>query len=657
MKKQNRSGNKGPSTSRLQDMTPTQKKAAIVLLCCVLAVVITTVAVVAIVSGAHGDPAESAPEALSGAESIVPNDFQLDLEGNNAVLGSTSDAGDAYLKQTVFVGDSNIVRMHKNGLISLDQYVGKEGMGIQSVPGEKCVYFKDDEKSYTIPEALAKMKPRRIVVMLGTNNADGKTSTKDFINSYKTALNAIKNSYPHTDIIVSAIPPVPYDHGQYPAITMQTIDSMNQALADFCKNEGYKFLNITEELKDSNGYGKDSYFNQGDIHLKSEGLSAILTYVRTHAYESKDRRPDTKNIPARAEAPDSEKDGKTYTAKYYVEQGTGGTLKSGDKKGETKLSFEVKENESLTVTAEPAEGYVFVKWSDGKTDATRTDKNLTGNLSVTAQFKAAPSITLSEGSLTIKEGEDKSLKASVKGGKIGDVIWHVNGDKKGSGESFSLKNLEARQDAYKIKATVVIDGKTYTAEATVKVESNVQQADSVALSESQSISWDAGVATFKATATPSDAVVNFTWSPSDSACTIEPHGPNDASATVWVPVNNTTVPVTYTITVKTDNGKTASATITVQGKPVPEQKPIINITPSEINAKVGETVSFTAAVQNGKAEDVSWSTSDGQSATGKAANFQFGSAGTYTVTAQVGGVTKTATVNVSAQDDVPSQVD
>lgn len=638
---------KGLDFSKLQNMTPMQKKAAIVLLCCVLAVVITTVAVVSIVSGSHEAPMSDASDVSSSSEGMVPNEFELNLEGNDAVLGSTQDAGDAYLKETVFVGDSNVVRMYKNGLITLDQFVGKEGMGVQSVPNEKCVYFEDDEKSYTIPEALAKMKPRRIVVMLGTNNADGNTATKDFISSYKTALNAIKNSYPHTDIIVSAIPPVPYDHSQYPAITMQTIDSMNQALADFCKSEGYKFLNITEELKDSNGYGKDAYFNQGDIHLKSEGSSAILKYVRTHAYESKDRRPDKKNVPKRAEMAATEK--KSFTANYYVEQATGGTLKSGDKKGQTKLSFDVKENESITVTAEPKEGYIFVKWSDGKTDATRTDKNLTGNLSVTAQFKAAPSISLSETSITMKQGEDKTLKASVKGGKIGDVVWYVNGDKKGSGESFSLKKLEARQDAYKIKATVVVDSKTYEAEATVKVESAIVEVDSISVGN-VTVNWDAGSATLNASVSPSDAVVgSYTWSTNDSSCTIEP---NNSSATVKFPVNNTTATVTYTITVKTENGKTANATITVQGKPAPEAK-VTSVTPSASSAKEGESISFTATIENGNGQDVTWTTSDGQNGTGKTVNFTFTKAGTYTVTAKLANSTASVSVTINAAEPEP----
>ena len=48
----------------------------------------------------------------------------------------------------------------------------------------------------------------------------------------------------------------------------------------------------------------------------------------------------------------------------------------------------VKEGEDGTeVTAVPNDGYQFVKWSDGLTEVTRQDKNVTSDISVTAQFK------------------------------------------------------------------------------------------------------------------------------------------------------------------------------------------------------------------------------------------------------------------------------
>lgn len=630
----------------LANLTPLQKKAGVVLGCCAAALIATIVSVSMIVSGTKaepGMPGQSGPGTSSSEQTDSPvNDFKLNLEGNDAVLPETADAGENYLKETVFVGDSNTVRLQKNSLITLDQFVGKEGMGIQGVMSEKCVFFKDDEKAYTIPEALAMMKPRRIVMMLGTNNADSSTTPENFASTYKAAINAIKNSYSYTDIIVAALPPVPYDHGKYPSITMENIDALNQALADLCKTEGVKFLNTSEVLKNDKGYGKDEYFDKGDIHMNAQGQKVLLNYVRTHAYETKDRRPDTKNIPSRAAAAAGNEGEKTIKAKYYVEQGTGGTLTCGDKKDQTQLELDVKLGDSVTVTAVPADGYVFVRWSDGKTDATRTDKDLKSNVSVTAQFKAKPSLTLSETSLTIKEGEDKSLKATVKGGKAEDIIWFVNGDKKGSGESFNLKELKASGNAYKVKATAKIGDQTLEAEATVKVETSIKEPSKVTL-DGVTVEWNQKSVTMTAKLDPADASTSFTWSASNG-CTVKPNG---ASATIEFPDNNSAADVSYTVTVKTSNGKEASAKLTVKGKPQEAVRFRVNASSTSITA--GQSVSFSVSKESGNVDvsQTGWTISGSPAGAGAELTYTFNSAGTYEVKATLGGVSESVTVVVA----------
>ena len=79
------------------------------------------------------------------------------------------------------------------------------------------------------------------------------------------------------------------------------IDDFNMALLSMCEEMGLKFLNTAEALKDSTGYGNADYYQSGDIHLKTSGLKVLLNYLCTHAYETEDRRPDTNNIPRRAE--------------------------------------------------------------------------------------------------------------------------------------------------------------------------------------------------------------------------------------------------------------------------------------------------------------------------------------------------------------------
>ena len=160
------------------------------------------------------------------------------------------------------------------------------------------------------------------------------------------------------------------------------------ALLSMCEEMGLKFLNTAEALKDSTGYGNADYYQSGDIHLKTSGLKVLLNYLRTHAYETEDRRPDTNNIPSRAEyVPDPssavassssevtssssevQEDTTQYQASYRVDKTGGGTLSAGNDNGKTTLTYGVGASQSVSVTAVPASGHVFVKWSDGRLGA------------------------------------------------------------------------------------------------------------------------------------------------------------------------------------------------------------------------------------------------------------------------------------------------
>lgn len=286
------------------------------------------------------------------------------------------------------------------------------------------------------------MKPRRVVIMLGTN--DTGMSVDEFIKNYTALVQAIQESYPYTDIIVNTVPPVPANHANYPHMDQTKIDDFNMALLSMCEQMGLKFLNSAEALKDANGYGREDYYQTGDIHLKPVGLKAMLSYLRTHAYQTDDRRPDTANIPTRAEytpnpssavtapssseaAGSSEEQGVLYQASYRVDK-TGGTLSSGSDSGKTSLSYEVTSAaQSISVTAVPQDGYVFVKWSDGVTQKTRTDTNFKQNVDVTAVFAAASVHISSTGKAVLGDSYTFTAKLGGKHLTADSIRWYANG--------------------------------------------------------------------------------------------------------------------------------------------------------------------------------------------------------------------------------------
>ena len=466
-------------------MTPIQKQAVLVCAICALAILITA-SVTYVLLATKGSGASSTVTQVEEPSDLATH-YQVDTQ-SAALLTETADAGEAYLNDTLFLGDSNTVRLYNNGLISLQQFCAKEGIGIQSAISEQLVTFKGTDQRYTMAEAVAMMKPRRVVITLGTN--DNGMDVDTFINYYTQFVQSIQASYPYTDIIVNTVPPVPENHSNYPDTSQEKIDDFNMALLTMCENLGVKFLNSAEVLKDpSSGFGLSDYYIDGDIHLKSSGLKAVLNYLTTHAYETEDRRPDTSNIPTRTleytsnpsdpVAPSSSQaeDGETFQARYRIDQ-TGGTLTSGDVSGETSLSFDVTADDSVTVTAVPAEGYFFVNWSDGVTTPTRTDSGFKQNLDVTAVFSRASVEITGEGSGIL--GMNYTFRAKLSGqyANAENLRWYVNG-------------VESRDAAGRTSITFIVDpilaNQTYTVYATVSYNG------SQVVSNTLTVSFEGGV--------------------------------------------------------------------------------------------------------------------------------------------------------------------
>ncbi len=426
-------------------MTPIQKQAIAACILCALAVLITAcVTSILVMSKVNETPEAPITTQVDPSSPGLSDYYQIDPTAA-AVLEQTEDAGEAYLAETLFLGDSNTVRCYNSGLLTLQQYCAKEGMTLQNALSEKFVAFKKDDTLYTMAQAVAMLKPRRVIITLGTN--DTSMSVSDFISAYSALITKIQESYPYADLIVNTIPPVPQNHASYPGISQEKIDDFNMALVELCENLEIKFLNSAEALKDESGYGNSEYYVNGDIHLKSNGLKVMLDYVCTHAYHTEDRRPDTDNIPARAQeyvntpsaavtptptpTPETTPDSQDaqYQAYYQVDRGVGGTLTCGNDTGKTSLSYGIADaSKSLTVTAVPASGYLFVKWSDGVTTMTRTDTDFKQNVNVTALFASA-SVSIS-GSSTASLGKPYTIKATLSGkySTANRLHWYVNGE-------------------------------------------------------------------------------------------------------------------------------------------------------------------------------------------------------------------------------------
>ena len=249
---------------------------------------------------------------------------------------------------------------------------------------------------YTVPDAVAMLKPQRIIICYGTNNPGRLVHRRDQLHQDLFAgLAGHQTAWPYCDIIVSAIPPLDKQR-ENTNLTMTQVDAYNAALVTMCEENGFKFLNSAEVLRDAaTGWAKTDYTLSDGVHLSKPPLQRTFDYVRTHAYITEDRRPQplgtipspTASCEPYHQRPDSRRGAKVPLEFVAANGGkVNGSTSQLVKKGGT----------ASAVTAVADEGFVFAGWtassggsySSATISFTMPQNADAGGVVLTAHFKA-----------------------------------------------------------------------------------------------------------------------------------------------------------------------------------------------------------------------------------------------------------------------------
>ena len=344
------------------------------------------------------EAAATATPAATPATSAEPVRAEV-----GTILPETADAGRSYVDETLFIGDSNTARylLYANetgtAFTSLNNNIGVVSMGVGSITSLKCEKFKGSSAMYTVPDAVAMLKPKRIIICYGTNNLSGSsTDATNYIKTYLQGLQAIQTAWPYCDIIVSAIPPLDRQR-ENTNLTMTQVDAYNAALVQMCEENGFKFLNSAEVLRDdATGWAKKDYTLSDGVHLSKEAVTAYFTYVRTHAYAAEDRRPQPLGTIPTPDGVPANLINKDPIAVRGAKVPLEFVAANGGKLSGTTSQLVKKGGTAAAVTAVPDEGFVFAGWtassggsySSATINFTMPQNADAGGVVLTANFKA-----------------------------------------------------------------------------------------------------------------------------------------------------------------------------------------------------------------------------------------------------------------------------
>ena len=327
-------------------------KMYIVLVICSL-MLLASVGVAFFLVGGFGGSEDAASDSAVEPESIITEsgynkeENTIDTTAYSAtILPESSDAGQTYVDETLFLGDSNTARMYRMfDFCTYDNAIGSVGMSAKSLATYACVELNNSGSYVTMAKAVAGMQPKRVIITFGTNDLSPSYKAADFVKNYQTGIESIVEAYPSVDIIINSIPPLGQQHSNQ-SLTQTQVVEYNKTLVEMCKEKGWKFLNSAEVLKDSTtGYAKSGYVESSDgIHLTRAAMEALFDYIRTHSCITEDDRPTVTKVAKHT----SEKDVVTYTTPVVTSTET-----YEPKSEETSDSEDAYEYIEVTPTPEP----------------------------------------------------------------------------------------------------------------------------------------------------------------------------------------------------------------------------------------------------------------------------------------------------------------
>ena len=486
----------------------------------------------------------------SGKPGVEFNEVEIDPEADNnynkdevaidkdkfsaTILPQTEDAGQEYIDNTLFIGDSNTVRslMYDVTGTTWENVLGIVGIGVQHVVAEPQykINFAGMSQPVDILTAVTMIQPQRVIMTFGTNNATWDVDS--FIEAYSKAAHAVYDAYPYSDIIINAIPPVDRLR-DYPNITMQQIDKFNVALAEMCEKEGWKFLDSTEALKDEEtGFAKKDYTISDGIHLSKNGFEALFDYIRTHAYETEDRRPkdekgnlkycpkrNEQEMPTIIQDPIAIRGG--VTVRFVSDNYELGSI-DGEVEQYTKYT---KVTDAVTAKPKTDNGGIFVGWecsyggiSDvNSANITYTVPQLSEEITdivVTAKFSKA-GISISKTSASLEKGSSTTLSAHITEAFTGDKTITWSSSKPDVATVDGNGNVTAKAAGTTTITASALGGRLQ-ASCSVNVITTLQQIKIAVPEGVDSIKPGGTALQFKAVAVPDGAVLpTVEWSSSD----------------------------------------------------------------------------------------------------------------------------------------------
>ena len=205
-----------------------------------------------------------------------------------SLLPISDDAGEEYLDRITFLCDSPTYWLRPFGMLrggtnTTQVWTGAEGtMTLAYLRGFRILDPYDNVER-TIPEVAARRRPAILVIALGINGISFMDEAY-FTREYTHLIDELQAASPGTQLILQAMYPISPSFRYWGDITNASITRGNAWILHIAEAYGLPYLDTFAALLGEDGNARPEWLMNDGLHPNREGLTQILTYIRTHAW-------------------------------------------------------------------------------------------------------------------------------------------------------------------------------------------------------------------------------------------------------------------------------------------------------------------------------------------------------------------------------------
>lgn len=229
------------------------------------------------VSSDSSDNSDSSGESSSSETSSSSSDQTSSGSGSAVTLPTNFDV--EFFSDDLFIGDSIFTGLYLYGY--LDQANVAAAVGYTPYKAMHSSFGTAYSGSAT--DYAAERKPKRIIIMLGSNTMGAGTDFDVIVTHYETMLTSLKQNCPDSKICVISIPPVTADSSLAASskINNADINTVNAKLKKMAGEAEVDYFDLNSMLRDDDGYFIEDYAEVDGLHFKGVTYKVLLSALQT----------------------------------------------------------------------------------------------------------------------------------------------------------------------------------------------------------------------------------------------------------------------------------------------------------------------------------------------------------------------------------------